>query len=77
MVMVKTFTDASDMKVHGKLPSATKLRLGNVFTPVCHSVHGEGVFPYDLQSSEPVDFQGIFFYRFLYGRIGVLKAFYC
>ena len=25
------------------LPPATKLRQGNVFTPVCHSVHGGGV----------------------------------
>ena len=26
--------------LHGYLPSATKLRQGNVFTPVCHSVQG-------------------------------------
>ena len=32
-----TFIDAMS------LPPATKLRQGNVFTPVCHSVHGVGV----------------------------------
>ena len=30
-------------KIITLLPPATKLRQGNIFTPVCHSVHREGV----------------------------------
>ena len=29
----------------GPLPPATKLRQGNVFTPVCHSIHRGGLCP--------------------------------
>ena len=32
----------SQVHPRGLLPSTTKLRQGNVFTPVCHSVHGGG-----------------------------------
>ena len=33
----------TDVKVSLSLPSETKLQQGNVFTPVCHSVHRGGV----------------------------------
>ena len=35
------------------LPPATKLREGNVFTPVCDSVHGRGVCPGGLCQGDP------------------------
>ena len=35
------------------LPPATKLRQGNVFTPVCHSVPGGGCLPHNLGRHPP------------------------